>query len=420
MPHDISQKYACLVAVGAILAAMASPASANVVTDWDEIAVKTLQTPFKTMVPFPTLPGMRTGRTMAMTHLAMFNAVNCIAPKYQGYGMQPEPSPDTAEDAAAASAAGNMLIKLVPNDTTLPMQLQDYLAKLPNGPAKDRGIKLGAEVADKLIKLRDNDGTETAKTDFRPVTQPGVYTATLFQYGVEAAGVKPMALTSPQQFRPGPYPDLKSDTWTQDYNEIKELGERDSPKRTPQQTEDARFWLTTGPIVTHQILRQIVQGKNMSVIDSTRFMAVVSVAEFDAGVAVLEAKWHYLFWRPMTAIRNGDIDDNPATERDATWMPIDPTPPHPEYPCAHCITSGAMSGAIKKLLGTAEIPEVALTTTTAPGATHRFTNIDAINAEVSAARIYAGFHYRYSTVVGSAMGNQVGEYVATTVMLPLK
>jgi len=149
-------------------------------------------------------------------------------------------------------------------------------------------------------------------------------------------------------------------------------------------------------------------------------MAVVSVAEFDAGVAVLEAKWHYLFWRPMTAIRNGDNDDNPATERDATWMPIDPTPPHPEYPCAHCITSGAMSGAIKGMLGTAEIPEVALTASTAPGVTHRFTNIDAINAEVSTARIYAGFHYRYSTVVGSEMGQQVGDYVAKTVMLPVK
>jgi hypothetical protein len=399
---------------------LAAPASANVVADWDEIAVTTFQTPYRAMVPFPNLPGMNIGRTMAMTHLAMFNAVNCVEPKYQGYGMQPQPSPDTSQEAAAASAAGTLLIKLVPNDKTLPTQLQDYLAKIPDSPAKQRGIKLGEEVADKLIKLRDHDGTEQSKTDFRPVTQPGVYTATLFQYGVEAATVKTMALISAQQFRPGPYPDLKSETWTKDYNEIKELGERDSTKRTARQTEDARFWLTTGPIITHQILRQIVQAKNMSVVDSARFMAVVSVAEFDAGVAVLEAKWHYMFWRPMTAIRNGDIDDNPATERDATWMPIDPTPPHPEYPCAHCITSGAISGAIKNLLGTAEIPEVALTTSTSPGTTHRFTNLDAINAEVSNARIYAGFHYRYSTVVGSQKGNQVGEYVAKTVMLPLK
>ena len=123
-------------------------------------------------------------------------------------------------------------------------------------------------------------------------------------------------------------------------------------------------------------------------------MAVVAVAEFDAGVAVLEAKWHYMFWRPMTAIRNGDIDDNPATERDATWVPIDVTPPHPEYPCAHCITSNAIAAAVEAMLGTADIPEVAISTPTAPGVTHRFTSLRQINEEVANARIYAGFHYR--------------------------
>ena len=139
---------------------------------------------------------------MTMTNLAMFNAVNCIEPKYQGYGMQPEPSPDTSPEAAAASAAGNLLIKLVPNDKTLPTQLREYLARMPDSPAKQRGVKLGAEVADKIVKLRDGDGTERTKNGFRPMTQPGVYTATLFQYGWEASDIKPMALTSSQQFRP--------------------------------------------------------------------------------------------------------------------------------------------------------------------------------------------------------------------------
>jgi hypothetical protein len=137
-------------------------------------------------------------------------------------------------------------------------------------------------------------------------------------------------------------------------------------------------------------------------------------------VAVLEAKWHYMFWRPMTAIRNGDIDDNPATERDATWVPIDVTPAHPEYPCAHCITSNAIAAAVEAMLGTADIPEVAISTPTAPGVTHRFTNLRQINEEVANARIYAGFHYRYSTVVGADMGQKVGTYVVTTVMQPLK
>ena len=194
---------------------------------------------------------------------------------------------------------------------------------------------------------------------------------------------------------------------------------RTGPKRTARQTEDARFWLATGPIASHPLERQIVIVKKMSVVDSARFMAIVSVAEADAVQAVYEAKWYYMFWRPMTAIRNGDIDDNPATERDATWEPIDNTPLHPEYPCAHCIVSTAVATAIEEMLGTSEVPEVAITTPTAPGITHRFTNLNDFTEEVAMARIYAGFHYRNSTVVGRDMGRQIGAYVVTNVMQPL-
>jgi hypothetical protein len=144
----------------------------------------------------------------------------------------------------------------------------------------------------------------------------------------------------------------------------------------------------------------------------------VAVAAADAGIAVFEAKYQYDFWRPMTAIRNGDIDDNPATERDATWQPIDNTPMHPEYPCAHCIVSGAVAAAVEAALGTAEIPEVSMTSPTAPGVTHRWTNIRAYNEEVSHARIWAGFHYRFSVRVGQDMGRKVGRYVVDTIMQP--
>jgi hypothetical protein len=129
----------------------------------------------------------------------------------------------------------------------------------------------------------------------------------------------PFAMTSPSQFRPGPSVDLKSKQWAADYNEIKELGEKNSTKRTARQTEDVRFWLTTGPLSTHSMERQIVIGKNMSVSDSAHFMAMVSVAEADANQSVYEAKYHYQFWRPITAIRNGDIDGNPETDRIPTW-----------------------------------------------------------------------------------------------------
>ena len=159
----------------------------------------------------------------------------------------------------------------------------------------------------------------------------------------------------------------------------------------------------------------------MSVVESARFMTVVTMAMMDAAIAIFDAKYTYEFWRPITAIRNGDIDDNPATERVADWEPFGVvTPMHPEYPCAHCVISGAVAGSIETLLGTSDIPEVTLTSPSAPGVTHKFTNVRALNNEIAGARIYAGFHYRYSTVVGSDLGIKVGTYVAQNSMQPLK
>jgi PAP2 superfamily protein len=158
----------------------------------------------------------------------------------------------------------------------------------------------------------------------------------------------------------------------------------------------------------------------MSVVDTARFLALLSAAEEDAIISVMDAKYTYEFWRPFTAIRNGDIDDNPATERQADWLPIDNTPLHPEYPCAHCIVSSTVASAIKIVLGSDEIPEVALTSPFAPGVTHRFTNLTAYSDEVAAARIFAGFHYRFSTIVGKEMGRKIGARAAATVMQPVQ
>ncbi len=154
----------------------------------------------------------------------------------------------------------------------------------------------------------------------------------------------------------------------------------------------------------------------MSVVDSARFMALHAIALTDAYMAVFDAKYHYEFWRPITAIRNGDIDGNPATEREPAWQPIDNTPLHPEYPCAHCIGSGAAVAVIESVLGSAEIPEVSMTSSTAPGVTRRWTNLGELANEVANARIWAGFHYRFSTRVGTGMGRQIGEYVVKNLM----
>jgi PAP2 superfamily len=404
-------KWLSVPAIG--LALLAPVAQANVVTDWDDIAVKTIQPPG----PVQPISVDLTFRASAMVDAAMFDAVNCIEPKYQSYKMQMEPSPDTSQDAAAATAAANVLMKMIPN-STVKQQLADYLAKIPDGAAKDRGIKVGEEVATKIEEMRAKDGS-AARNAYRPVTQPGQYVPTAFTVGWWAAEATPFVLDKADQFRPGPPPDLKSATWVSDYNEIKEIGEKFSTKRTPQQTESARLWLAAGPIAYHPWVRQIAIAEKMSVIDTARFMAVVALAEADAIQSVYAAKYHYMFWRPMTAIRNGDTDGNDATERVATWEPLDLTPLHPEYPCAHCILSGAVTAVIQKMTGKADIVEVSVSTPTAPGVVHKFTNLSAIADEISMARIYAGFHYRNSTVVGRQMGQQIGEYVLANAMQPL-
>ena len=297
--------------------------------------------------------------------------------------------------------------------------LATYLAPMPAGAPKDDGIKLGEAVAARIVAERAKDNA-SAPDSYRPKTTPGVYVPTPITASSMWPNVTPFAMTSPAQFRPQPPIPLKGDEWAADYNEIKDLGGKASTKRTARQTEDAQFWLITGPVSYYPIVRQLVGAKNMDVVDSARFMALAATATADAFIAVFDAKYHYDFWRPVTAIRNGDMDDNPATERDATWQPIDNTPMHPEYPCAHCISSAAIATVIEAVLGSADIPEVTMTSRTAPGVTHRWTNVWAYADEVALARIYAGFHYRFSMRVGQDMGRQVGRHVVKTILQPGK
>jgi hypothetical protein len=393
-------------------------AHANVVTDWDAKAMDVIQG--NAPIPPPQIGPAGGERIATIMHLAMFGAVNTIDPHYQPYQGQTLPKVDASQEAAAASAAATVLIKMLPEQAAKISQERDaYLARIPDGDAKDHGVKLGEEMALKALDSRANDGYG-APNAFRPATQPGQYTETMLTYGWDISTLRPFALTSPSQFRPPPPIALNSEEWATNYNEMKEYGEKDSTKRTPRQTEDAKFWLSVAPGSNQPLARQIVIEKNMSIVDSARFMALVTMAQMDAFIAVFDAKYHYTFWRPITAIRNGDIDGNPATDRVDTWQPIALTPMHPEYPCAHCIGSGAMAAAIAAILGTDEIPQSELVSPTAPGVTHHYTNLHAFNNEVSEARIWAGFHWRFSTEVGKDMGWKIGAYTVQTCMQPLK
>jgi hypothetical protein len=393
--------------------AVSAPASAlaNVITDWDEKAVA--------IVSPVSQSAYMAQRMMGMVHAAMFDAVNSIERRYRPYLVQLPADPATSKEAAAAAAAA-VVLATIDEKTAAEMKvaLASYLASIPDGAAKADGIKLGEAVAAKVLEARANDGHDAAD-DYRPRTTPGVYVPTPITAASMWSKMKPFAMTTASQFRPGPPISLESAEWATDYNEIKDYGGKTSAKRSPQQTETARFWLMTGPPAYHPFVRQLVTVKQLSVGDSARLMALVAVGLNEALIAVFDAKYHYNFWRPITAIRNGDIDGNLATDREATWQPIDNTPMHPEYPCAHCILSGTVAGVVKEALGTEDIPEIAIMSTTAPGATHRWTNMKAFTDEVANARIWAGFHYRFSTRAGTDMGLKIGEYVVKSVMQPV-
>jgi hypothetical protein len=202
--------------------------------------------------------------------------------------------------SAAAAAAAAVLIKLFP-DAAADVQstLTSYLAALPDGGTKSKGIELGQEVAAKILEARANDGA-SAPDAYRPKAMSGVYIPTPITYGWALATMTPFALASPSQFRAKPPPSLKSAEWARDYDEIKVIGAKNGTKRTARQTEDARFWLVGGPLAYDQLLRHIVIAKNMDLLESARFTALISVATADAVIAVFDAKYKYEFWRPIT------------------------------------------------------------------------------------------------------------------------
>jgi hypothetical protein len=346
----------------------APSAFANVITDWDEkgIAAVTGMASLGGTSPYMAQ------RMMAMVHAAMFDAVNSIERRYRPYLVQLPADPATSKEAAAAAAAAAVLATIDPKTAgEMKVAVATYLASIPDGAAKSDGFRLGEAVAAKVLEARANDGCD-APDAYRPRTTPGVYVPTAITISSMWPDMKPFVMAKGSQFRPKPPVALESKEWASDYNELKEYGGQISAKRTAQQTETAQFWLVGPPVAYH----------------------------------------------PITAIRNGDMDGNPATDRVATWQPIAPTPMHPEYPCAHCIQSGSVAGAVKAVLGTADIPEIAITSPTAPGVTHRWTNMTAFTEEIANARIWAGFHYRFSTRVGTQMGYQIGDYVVKNVMQP--
>ncbi|MBV8143509.1 MAG: vanadium-dependent haloperoxidase [Gammaproteobacteria bacterium] len=355
--------------------------------------------------------GPNTIRTMALAQNAVYEAVNAITARYPRDRVDLGPTEEASIDAAIAGASRAVLLHEAPalKEKTEAAYAQ-ALATIPAAEARTRGISIGERAAaDVLARHSDDIGTPEP---YRPVTSPGVYVPTTFPLGYAFAQHRPWFMKSASQFRPGPPPALTSALWARDYNEIKLVGSATNEGRTPEQTAIARFWATALPDVHMGVVHSIAIAPGREVTRNARLYAAVTAAMNDAEIAALEAKYHYNFWRPITAIRNGDLNGNPATERDPDWTPLIATPLHPEYPCAHCVIAATIATVIRAEIGGGPLPILMSTSNTAPGMTRQWTSTEAVVKEVSEARILDGVHFRNSTEVGNRMGAQVGALVA--------
>jgi hypothetical protein len=355
---------------------------------------------------------------MAFVQVSVFEAVNAISGRYPSSRVKITAPPGASVDAAVAASTRTVLLKLVPiQQAAIEADYQAALKPLPDGPAKSNGIAVGEQAAAACLAREDGMGVPDT---YRPHTTAGVYVPTLLPAVPNWGKRKPWVMTSGDQFRPGPPPVLTSETWARDYNEIKAIGGKNSIQRSPEQTAIAKFWEATAPAVYWPVARSVANAPGRDVTENARLMAVAAMAMDDALVSVFDAKYTYNLWRPVTAIRNGDIDGNDATERDSSWTPFIDTPMHPEYPCAHCIVSASLGAVLEAELAGRPSPKLSSTSSTAGGVERTWSSVDEFVREVAVARIYDGVHYRNSTQVGSAMGKKIGELAVKNFPKPIR
>jgi hypothetical protein len=387
-----------------LFATAATSALADAVTDWN-LKAGAIVVESKLGTP-PAI------RVMAFAQTATYEAVNAITRRYPVAGRPVEVTRGASIDAAVAAANRAVLAKFLPaQQPSIDTAYQAALAAITDGPAKAAGIAAGERAAAAVLAQRADDGTTSAEA-YRPHTTAGVYVPTAAPAGPSWGQRKPWLMANAAQFRPGPPPALSSETWARDYNEVKAFGARTNSKRSAEQSEIARFWEYSLPPIYHGVVLSVANTPGREVTQNARLFAAVAQAMDDAMISVFDAKYHHHFWRPATAIRNGDLDGNEATERDASWVAFVDAPMHPEYPSGHCILAAAVGTVLKAELGNAGTPTLSTTSPTAKGALRQWTSVDDFVREVSDARIYAGIHFRSTNEVSIEMGNRIGALAA--------
>lgn len=321
---------------------------------------------------------------------------------------------DTApfQEAAFAQALHDTLAAQVPSRRSqLDSDLTSTLATLPDGNDKSAGETAGRQQAAAVLAERTGDGLDTASVDTPftpPPAAPGVWQPTppTFQPAIRASegNAKPFLLAANNQFDPGPPPSLTSQTYLNDLSEDRAFGEANSTVRTPAQTDTAAFWEPSVNVQYYQVLREILANVQRPLSWDTTFVAAFHVVTTDGQIAIYNAKYEYLFWRPVTAIQTGSVDQDPS------WTPFATTPRHPEYPSGHAGYAGAAEAVLTAFLGPNAPGPVSATSPSDPGSTHTYTTWSQVTQEIVNARVWEGVHFRNSDNTAAATGEKVGGY----------
>jgi hypothetical protein len=392
--------------VGSIEASASPPQAAadpKVVSDWNAVA-------FDTIIVDAGKMNAEAFMWFAFEQAAVYNAVVGITRRYELYNWDVRGPRAASPQAAAAVAAHDVLLEYFPaSQVRLDTALATSLGEIPDGDAKDQGIRYGERAADRLIELRVDDGR------FAPVTfdvplAPGVWRPTPPAFAPFfdpwMARLRPLLLDSPSQFRPGPPPALTSQTYTEDFNEVKAVGSLTSTVRTPDQAATAAFIAgSTFPLVSSS-LRDLAARHQLDISDSARLFAAIDMSAADAVITSWDSKLEFGYWRPVTAIRLADTDGNPDTVQDPTWLPLLATPPYPEYASGLTAIMGAVTRALTGILGGDRI-DVKITV---GGTTRTYELASQLSQDAIDARVWSGIHFRTADVVGNEMGTQVGDW----------
>ncbi|MET8030142.1 hypothetical protein [Streptomyces avermitilis] len=385
------------------------------IREWNAIATDTITASL----------GARPSGQAAIWHgfvsAAVYNAVVGIEGRYAPYKWHARGPSTASPQAAAVTAAHHVLLTYFPaSRAPLDAAYAASLAKIPEGKAKRQGVAFGERAADHLIELREGDG-RFAPVEFTASPAPGVWRPTppahLPFIDTWLSKLRPLLLTSPDQFRPGGPPALSSARYAKDVNEVKTTGAKTGSSRTALQTETALFFGGNLVVQFQEAFRDYTARHHLDIAETARLFVAGNASATDAVVATWDAKLHYGFWRPITAIHLAGTDGNPATEADPQWQPLLVTPPHPDYVSGHAAVAGAVTQTLSGILGTTRLDLNVSSEIT--GTTRHYEYADQFNKDMINARVWSGIHSRTADTAGCRAGNRIGDWTLTHYFQPL-